>query len=287
MDLRTGEGIALPVSFVVMIIVFGGFVAAGMPIAGAVASIAGALASLLGFSYLIDLDTTAVNVVTVLGLGLCIDYGLLVVSRFREELRARAQGMPAAEIPVEMIRAAAARTVDSAGRTVVFSGLTVAISLGGALASLSTILVWIGVALFIALALDPIVHWLESHKISRALSIVIVFVGFAVALGGLLAWIIPSAVTQITEFAAAVPGYITNLQQSEWFTSLVATTGQSNLAQTVLDQARSWLSDPANLLKIVDPHLFRSGVVGAGQAQLGARHASCHGAELGSYINVH
>lgn len=129
-------------------------------------------------------------------------------------------------------------------------GGLVAISLGGALASLSTILIWIGVALFIALALDPLVHWLESHKISRALSIVIVFVGFAVLFGGLLAWIIPTAVTQITQFAAAVPGYITDLQQSDWFTSLIATTGQSDLAQTVLDQARSWLSDPANLLKI-------------------------------------
>ena len=88
LDLRTGEGIALPVSFLVMVVVFGGFLAAGMPIVGAVASIAGALASLLGFSHLIDLDATVVNVVTVLGLGLCIDYGLLSVSRFREELRA-------------------------------------------------------------------------------------------------------------------------------------------------------------------------------------------------------
>ncbi|MBN9103809.1 MAG: AI-2E family transporter [Propionibacteriaceae bacterium] len=129
-------------------------------------------------------------------------------------------------------------------------GGLVAISLGGALASLSTVLIWIGVALFVALALDPIVHWLESHKISRGLSIVIVFVGFALVLGGLLAWIIPAAVTQISQFAAAVPGYITNLQQSDWFISLVNATGQSNLAQTVLDQARSWLSDPANLLKI-------------------------------------
>ena len=66
-DLRVGEGIALPVSFAVMVLVFGGFVAAGMPVVGAVASIAGALASLLGFSYVIDLDATVVNVVTVLG----------------------------------------------------------------------------------------------------------------------------------------------------------------------------------------------------------------------------
>lgn len=129
-------------------------------------------------------------------------------------------------------------------------GGLVAISIGGALASLSTILIWIGVALFIALALDPVVHWLESHRISRGLSIVIVFVGFALVLGGLLAWIIPAAVAQISQFAAAVPGYITNLQQSDWFISLVNATGQGNLAQTVLDQARSWLSNPANLLKI-------------------------------------
>src|SRR5205085_2697114 len=73
-DLRTGEGIALPISFAIMIIVFGGFLAALLPIAGALAAIAGAMATLLGFSYLIMLDASTVNVVTVLGLGLCIDY---------------------------------------------------------------------------------------------------------------------------------------------------------------------------------------------------------------------
>lgn len=85
-DGQTGEGIALPISFLVMIVVFGGFLAAGFPVLGAIASIAGALASLLAFSYWMDLDASVVNVITVLGLGLCIDYGLLVVSRFREEL---------------------------------------------------------------------------------------------------------------------------------------------------------------------------------------------------------
>ena len=78
-----------------MVVVFGGFLAAGIPILGAVASIAGGLASLLGFSHLIDLDATVVNVVTVLGLGLCIDYGLLMVSRFRDELRAVVGDAPA------------------------------------------------------------------------------------------------------------------------------------------------------------------------------------------------
>ena len=55
-DLVKGELIALPISLLVMVLVFGGFLAAGMPIVGAIASIGGALATLLGFSYLIDLD---------------------------------------------------------------------------------------------------------------------------------------------------------------------------------------------------------------------------------------
>ena len=85
-DLLRGEGIALPLTFVVMFFVFGGFVAAGMPVLGAVVSIGGALLSLFGFSHVLDLEASVVNIVTLLGLGLSIDYGLLTVSRFREEL---------------------------------------------------------------------------------------------------------------------------------------------------------------------------------------------------------
>ena len=99
-DLRAGEGIALPLSFIVMVFVFGGFVAAGMPIAGAIASIAGGLASLFAFSHFIDLDASVVNIVTLLGLGLSIDYGLLTVSRYREELgrSARPNRSPATQL---------------------------------------------------------------------------------------------------------------------------------------------------------------------------------------------
>ena len=145
-DLRTGEGIALPLSFALMVVVFGGFIAAGMPIAGAIASIGGGLAALYVFSYVIDLDAAVVNVVTLLGLALCIDYGLLVVSRAREELRAIAQGRPAEELTDDEIETAIGRTVGTAGRTVFFSGLTVAISLGGLLVFESQIMRAIGAA---------------------------------------------------------------------------------------------------------------------------------------------
>ncbi|HEU4331064.1 MAG TPA: MMPL family transporter [Lapillicoccus sp.] len=148
-DLRAGEGIALPLSFIVMVFVFGGFVAAGMPIAGAIASIAGGLASLFVFSHVIDLDASVVNVVTLLGLGLSIDYGLLTVSRYREELGR------IAEADTERRRhtfsredriAATARTVATAGRTVLFSGLTVAIALSGLLLFDAAIMRAIGAA---------------------------------------------------------------------------------------------------------------------------------------------
>ncbi|PID96425.1 MAG: multidrug RND transporter [Actinomycetales bacterium] len=130
-DFRTGEGIALPLSFILMVFVFGGFIAAGMPILGAVASIVGGLAALYGFTYAFDLDASVVNVVTLFGLALSIDYGLLIVSRAREELRVVARGRPAAGLTDTEIETAISRTVATAGRTVFFSGITVAISLAG------------------------------------------------------------------------------------------------------------------------------------------------------------
>src|SRR5690606_37185732 len=87
-DLTTGEAVALPIALVVMVLVFGGFLSAAMPMAGALASIAGGLGSVYLLSHWMDMGAAVVNVVTVLGLGLSIDYGLLIVSRFREELSA-------------------------------------------------------------------------------------------------------------------------------------------------------------------------------------------------------
>ena len=136
-DLRTGEVVALPIALVIMVVVFGGFLAAAMPMAGALASIAGGLGSLLALTYVMDVDASVVNVVTVLGLGLSIDYGLLVVSRFREELHRIVDGDGGAgsrrrrgDGPVV---AAVERTMATAGRTVMFSAVTVAISIAGLL----------------------------------------------------------------------------------------------------------------------------------------------------------
>ncbi|WEV79276.1 MMPL family transporter [Janibacter cremeus] len=130
-DLKFGEGIALPITFVAMVLIFGGFLAAGIPLLGALASIAGALATLWGFAHVIELDATVVNIVTVLGLGLCIDYGLLIVSRFREEISLDLDGGDLPARGRDVIEQATGRTLDRAGRTVVFSAVTVAVAMSG------------------------------------------------------------------------------------------------------------------------------------------------------------
>jgi len=178
-DLATGEAIALPVALAIMVLVFGGFLAAAMPMIGAIASIAFGLGALLGISYLMDLDSSVVNVVTLLGLGLCIDYGLLIVSRFREELhhlvdddggeRARRRRGDGAVVT------ALTRTMATAGRTVTFSALTVAISIAGLLAFRPEILRAFGaagvlivlVAVATALTLVPALLVIFGRRLAR------------------------------------------------------------------------------------------------------------------------
>jgi RND superfamily putative drug exporter len=183
-DLRTGELVALPVSLAVMVFVFGGFLAAGIPIVGAIASIAGALASLLAFSYVVDIDSSVVSVLTVLGLGLSIDYGLLMVSRYREEARRPLEALPAEQqVPGRRHRHsereqrvdALRRTMSTAGRTVMFSGLTVALALSGLLLFQADILRAVGaaglsvvaVALLVALTLVPALLALGGKRLLR------------------------------------------------------------------------------------------------------------------------
>jgi RND superfamily putative drug exporter len=117
-DTERAEAISLPVTLVVMIVIFVGFLAAGLPLLAALASIAGALVCLLGFGTFLTLDPNSVPVTTLLALGLSIDYSLLIVNRFREE---RAAGLA--------VPAAIERTAATAGRTITFSALTVAVCL--------------------------------------------------------------------------------------------------------------------------------------------------------------
>jgi len=119
-DLLRGEAIALPIAIVVMIVLLGGVVAGGMPLLVAVGGVVTTLALLVGATHVGDVSIFSVNVVNMLGIGLGIDYGLLVVNRFREE---RAGGLE--------VHDAVVRTVATAGTTVMFSALTVAVAMSG------------------------------------------------------------------------------------------------------------------------------------------------------------
>jgi RND superfamily putative drug exporter len=119
-DLLRGEAIALPIAFIVMVLLLGGLVAAGMPLLVAFGGVLTTLAVLVGATLLGDVSIFSVNVVNMLGIGLGIDYGLLMVNRFREE-RGLGRDVPDAVV----------RTVSSAGTTVVFSALTVAVAMSG------------------------------------------------------------------------------------------------------------------------------------------------------------
>jgi uncharacterized membrane protein YdfJ with MMPL/SSD domain len=130
-DLQKGELIALPIALAVMLIIFGGFLAAGIPLVGSIASIIGALGMLYAFTFVMDIGITVMNVITVIGLGLSIDYGLLMVSRFREEFRGKV--VQPGQNRHEVMLQAVGDTVNTAGRTVLFSGLTFAIATAGLL----------------------------------------------------------------------------------------------------------------------------------------------------------
>ena len=120
--LARAEMISTPVLLVLLVLIFGSLVSALLPLAIGGVAILGAFTALRVLSLTTDVSTFAINIVTMLGLGLAIDYALFIVTRYREEL-----GRTGSE------REALARTMATAGRTVAFSGITVAIALGGLL----------------------------------------------------------------------------------------------------------------------------------------------------------
>ncbi|MFF4943605.1 MMPL family transporter [Streptomyces rubiginosohelvolus] len=121
-DLLRAELIALPVTLVLLVMVFGSAVAAMLPLAVGIVAILGTNAVLRGLTEFTDVSVFAMNLTTALGLGLAIDYALFIVRRFREELATGAD-----------TRTAVGTTLRTAGRTVLFSALTVAVSLSAML----------------------------------------------------------------------------------------------------------------------------------------------------------
>jgi putative drug exporter of the RND superfamily len=123
-DLALAETIAVPIILVLLVFAFGSLVAALLPLVVGLIAVVGTFAELSVLGSATDVSVFAINLTTALGLGLAIDYALLMVNRFREELASGAD-----------VRQATVRTVETAGRTIMFGAVTVS-------AALATLLVF-------------------------------------------------------------------------------------------------------------------------------------------------
>ena len=117
-DLKISEAISIPLTFIFLVFVFGSLVASAMPLLVGASAILGSLLIMYLLTLFTGVSVFALNLITGLGLGLGIDYSLLIVNRFREELHAG-----------KSVEDAVRKTVSTAGKTVFYSGLTIVITL--------------------------------------------------------------------------------------------------------------------------------------------------------------
>ena len=134
-DLQRAEFVSLPLAFILLLLVFGSAAAALLTLGVGVLVIVAGLGATFALARAIDVSQYALNIVTLIGLGVAIDYSLFIASRFREEL---AHGTNAED--------AVGIALATAGRAILFSGITVAIGLAGMLFYPGTFLVSLGIS---------------------------------------------------------------------------------------------------------------------------------------------
>jgi RND superfamily putative drug exporter len=144
-DLQRAETFALPITLLLLVLIFASIVAAILPIGVGVLAIVGGVGGTLFLARFTDVSQYAINVVTLIGLGVAIDYSLFIVNRFRDEL---ANGASRED--------AVARSMSTAGRAITFSGVTVAVGLSAMLFFQGTFLASMGAAGAIVVALAVI-----------------------------------------------------------------------------------------------------------------------------------
>src|SRR5205085_6513425 len=144
-DLQRAETVTLPVTLILLVVIFASVVAAGLPLGVGVLTIVGGLAGTFFLNRFTDVSQFALNIVTLNGLGVSIDYSLFIVNRFRDEMAAGASREDAI-----------ATTIATAGRAITFSGLTVAVGLSAMLFFQGTFLASMGAAGAIVVAVAVI-----------------------------------------------------------------------------------------------------------------------------------
>lgn len=129
-------------------------------------------------------------------------------------------------------------------------GVLVAILFGAILGQLSTIIMYIVAALFVALGLDPVVRWLERKGLKRPLGIAVVFGGFVLVIAGLLAVIIPMIANQVTQLIRSAPSLFRDITNQPWYMDLNDRFGQFVDFDGLLKTGQSLISDPGNWAQV-------------------------------------
>jgi RND superfamily putative drug exporter len=132
-DLQRAEYVALPITLLMLVVIFASVVAATLPLSVGLLAIVGGVGGTLFLARFTDVSQYAINVVTLIGLAIAIDYSLFIVNRFRDELAAGASRVDALAV-----------TMSTAGRAITFSGITVAIGLSAMLFYQGTFLASMG-----------------------------------------------------------------------------------------------------------------------------------------------
>ncbi|TDX76639.1 putative PurR-regulated permease PerM [Rathayibacter sp. PhB151] len=147
-------------------------------------------------------------------------------------------------------------------------GVLVALVVGGLVVSLSTVLTYVFVALFFALGLDPLVSWLESKRIPRALAITIVLASVLLIFAGLLLYIIPILIEQLTIFVTSAPRIVSDIASQPWVLDLERQLSGVVDVDSLIGNVQSFIGNPNNLLSLGGGILavgsgIASGVTGA------------------------
>ncbi len=133
------------------------------------------------------------------------------------------------------------------GFLVTLGGLA-AIALGIAVTNLSTVLIYIALALFAALGLDPAVRFLERRGLSRAVSVVVVILGLIIVVGLILWMVLPIVIDQIASFVKSVPGMIQDFTHSDIYATLEKQFGDQ--FEDLVAEVQKFLSNPGNIATI-------------------------------------
>src|SRR6478609_1918852 len=123
-------------------------------------------------------------------------------------------------------------------------GGLVAVLLGIALTNIATILVYIGLAAFAALGLDPVIKWLGRHGVKRGWAIAIIFLVGAIIAVGVLWLVVPTLIEQIGQFVSGIPSTIANFEKSDFYHWLEGIFGTG--LTTLVDEIEKFITNPSN-----------------------------------------